>query len=131
VNTSCPAFEHITLIKEFNMSKITPVLCCKVGQVIAPGKVVLIMTQLIPDPKQHIQRHSYSKTIHLADSKSHLRISFRRIRANTCHPSHPCKISEMTNGNLFPWNAWLFLLITGVVGLFHQKPNENCSWVMF
>jgi hypothetical protein len=26
-------------------------------------------------------------------------------------------ISEMTNGNLFPWNAWLFLLITGVVGL--------------
>ena len=26
-------------------------------------------------------------------------------------------ISEMMNGNQFPWNAWLFLLITGIVGL--------------
>jgi hypothetical protein len=24
---------------------------------------------------------------------------------------------EMVNGNLFPWNAWIFLLITGIVGL--------------
>lgn len=26
-------------------------------------------------------------------------------------------ISEMMNGNLFPWNAWIFFLITGIVGL--------------
>ena len=26
-------------------------------------------------------------------------------------------ISEMLNGNLFPWNAWIFLLVTGFVGL--------------
>jgi hypothetical protein len=26
-------------------------------------------------------------------------------------------ISETLNGNLFPWNAWLFLLIIGIVGL--------------
>jgi hypothetical protein len=25
-------------------------------------------------------------------------------------------ISETINGNQFPWNAWLFLLITGIVG---------------
>ena len=26
-------------------------------------------------------------------------------------------ISEMMNGNLFPWNAWIFLLIISIVGL--------------
>jgi hypothetical protein len=26
-------------------------------------------------------------------------------------------ISEVLNGNRFPWNAWIFLLITGIVGL--------------
>jgi len=26
-------------------------------------------------------------------------------------------VSETMNGNLFPWNAWIFLLITGGVGL--------------
>jgi hypothetical protein len=26
-------------------------------------------------------------------------------------------ISELMNGNLLPWNAWIFLLITGIAGL--------------
>ena len=27
-------------------------------------------------------------------------------------------ISEVLNGNLLPWNAWLFVLITGIAGIF-------------
>ena len=27
-------------------------------------------------------------------------------------------VSEVLNGNLLPWNAWLFVLITGIAGIF-------------